>query len=289
MAADKNYSSPSFYNSSNISEVHNCTKCVEVEIQHQQVFEELSSAQLIIQMLKKESTLEGATTSNQLDERELYTTDDWEVMSTKGKKGRPDGKIQIRDNEVIRSKNRTVEMRNRYSALATDDGIQGCENNMNMCENLTRISTSMPKTNTKRDKQECIITASPQKELWKREESQPNLQSKNIAPRQYNAKGTNETYTIPTIINGRIPGKVSAMISDQTTTLLRERKLNTDKRYATRTHPNHNPLLLGDSHTRGLAERIGCSLGSSFTVTGITKPNANIKGITSPDISYLLT
>ena len=72
------------------------------------------------------------------------------------------------------------------------------------------------------------------------------------------------------------------MTSDQTTTLLRERKLNTNKRYATRTHPNHNLLLLRDSHTIGLAERIGCSLGSSFTVTGITKPNADIKGITSP-------
>jgi hypothetical protein len=40
--------------------------------------------------------------------------------------------------------------------------------------------------------------------------------------------------------------------------------------------------LIGDSHARGLAERIGCSLGNSFSVIGITKPNADIKGITSP-------
>ena len=63
-----------------------------------------------------------------------------------------------------------------------------------------------------------------------------------------------------------------------------ERKFNTDYRQATQTQPhtNHNLLLLGDSHTRGLAEMIGCSLGNSFSVTGITKPNADINGITSP-------
>jgi hypothetical protein len=41
-------------------------------------------------------------------------------------------------------------------------------------------------------------------------------------------------------------------------------------------------VLLGDSHIRGLAERIGCSLGNSFSAVGITKPNADIKEITSP-------
>ena len=71
--------------------------------------------------------------------------------------------------------------------------------------------------------------------------------------------------------------------NDVLTTLVWERKPNTDKRYAaTRTDTNHKLLLLGDSHTRGLAERIGCSLGNSFSVIGITKPNADIKRITSP-------
>jgi hypothetical protein len=69
---------------------------------------------------------------------------------------------------------------------------------------------------------------------------------------------------------------------NQRTTLLRERKSNTDKRYAYQTHTNHNLLLLGDSHTRDLAERISCSLKNSFSVTGIAKPNADIKGIISP-------
>ena len=40
---------------SNNSEVFHCKKCEEVEYQLQQALEELSSAQLIIQMLKEES------------------------------------------------------------------------------------------------------------------------------------------------------------------------------------------------------------------------------------------
>jgi hypothetical protein len=180
IAVDANSSSPRFSNKSSYSEVQKCTKCVEVYIQLQQVLEELSSAQLIIQMLKKEK--DATTTSNQLDECELYTAEDWEVKSTKGKKGSSEGKIKIRNNVVIGSNNETTEMRNRYLALATDNRIQESENKTNMCENLSRITTSMPKTNTNHTKQECINTASPHKELRKREGTRPNLQSKIITP-----------------------------------------------------------------------------------------------------------
>ena len=72
------------------------------------------------------------------------------------------------------------------------------------------------------------------------------------------------------------------MTSYQRKPLPRERKSNTDKQYATQINTKHNLLLLGDSHTRGLAQRMSCSLDNSFSVTGITKPNADIEGITSP-------
>jgi hypothetical protein len=203
-------------------------------------------------------------------------------VGNKIKKGSSEGKMKIRNNEEIESKNETIEMRNRFSALETDDEIQTSEQKKNKCENLPRIITSMPKTNTNQNKQECINTASPQKELQTREEMRPNLKSNCTTPRQHNTKGTNETYKIPTIINGRVPWEVSDRTPVKRLTSLRDRKSHTEKRYTTRIHKNHNLLLIGDSHTRGLAERIGCSLGNSFSVIGITKPNADIKGITSP-------
>jgi len=68
--------------------MRNCTKCEEVGKQLQQLSEELSSAQLIIQMLQKESTEEDASTPlHQPDEHKQYTAGEWEMKSTKGKKG----------------------------------------------------------------------------------------------------------------------------------------------------------------------------------------------------------
>ena len=44
----------------------------------------------------------------------------------------------------------------------------------------------------------------------------------------------------------------------------------------------HKILIIGDSHVRGLAEKISNHLDDSFDVCGITKPNADIESITSP-------
>jgi hypothetical protein len=100
-----------------------------------------------------------------------------------------EGKLKIRNNEVIRSKNETIEIRNHYLALATDDGKHESENKTNICENLSSITTSLPETNTKHNKQECMKTVSPQKEPRRSEETRHNLQSKSMTPRKYNAKG----------------------------------------------------------------------------------------------------
>ena len=173
-------------------------------------------------------------------------------------------------------------MSNRYSVLASDNGIHENENKTDTCVNLSRITTSMPKTNTNYNKQECTNLLSPLKELRKREESRPNLQNKSIPSRQNNFKGTNEKFTISTITNKQILQKVSITTSVQRTTLPKEMKPKTVKRHDSQIHSSHNLLLLGSSHVRGLAERIGCSLGSFFNVCGTTKPNTDIKGITSP-------
>jgi len=51
-----NCSSSRLANSLSVSEVPNCSKCVEAELQLKQVLEELNTAQLIIHMLKEETT-----------------------------------------------------------------------------------------------------------------------------------------------------------------------------------------------------------------------------------------
>ena len=67
----------------------------------------------------------------------------------------------------------------------------------------------------------------------------------------------------------------------QRTTSPPEKKFNIDKQYPKRIHTSHSLLLLGDSHIRGLTEKISCNLANSFGVMGTIKPNADIMGITS--------
>jgi len=42
----------------------------------------------------------------------------------------------------------------------------------------------------------------------------------------------------------------------------------------------HKIILLGDSHICGCSEKLADLLGNSYSVTGITKPNANLSAIT---------
>jgi len=44
----------------------------------------------------------------------------------------------------------------------------------------------------------------------------------------------------------------------------------------------HKILVIGDSHVRGLSEKISNCLDDTFSVFGITKPNADLETITSP-------
>ena len=63
---------------SNLSEVRNCVKCAELEMQLQQVRDELSSVQLITQTLNKEHVQEDTVaTSTQQMEAELEVDDSW--------------------------------------------------------------------------------------------------------------------------------------------------------------------------------------------------------------------
>jgi hypothetical protein len=59
-------------------------------------------------------------------------------------------------------------------------------------------------------------------------------------------------------------------------------KLGTSKKTVTSACRRHKILIIGDSHIRGLSEKISNSLDDSFSVTGVTKPNADIETVTSP-------
>jgi hypothetical protein len=108
-----------------------------------------------------------------------------------------------------------------------------------------------------------------------------NLQNHSLTYQPSNRK-EEETYIIPTIINGRILRKDTSKVIKQRPPLQKNMKLNTTKKTVTSACRRHKILIIGDSHVRGLSEKISNCLDDSFSVTGITKPNADIEAITSP-------
>jgi hypothetical protein len=58
-------------------------------------------------------------------------------------------------------------------------------------------------------------------------------------------------------------------------------KLNTLKKTVKPSHNKHKICIVGDSHVRGLSDKVSSGLDDDFSVTGITKLNADIEGITS--------
>jgi hypothetical protein len=53
------------------------------------------------------------------------------------------------------------------------------------------------------------------------------------------------------------------------------------------TSKKHSVILMGDSHVRGIAERLSINLGSSFNTTGCVKRNTTLSYIMSSEISAL--
>lgn len=57
----------------------------------------------------------------------------------------------------------------------------------------------------------------------------------------------------------------------------------TSKKPTTTAYIKHNIFIIGDSHVRGLSDKVSSDLDDAFSVTGISKPNADIDGITSSE------
>jgi hypothetical protein len=272
-----NCGAKSFLNNLSSSDIHNCVKCAELEVQLQQVLDELSSVQLIVEMLKKEHVQEdSAATLTQRLEAELVVDNSWKEMILKGPKRRTEGKMKL-----INSKEQIVTA-NRYEALTIESGMPGNENRMKtVCENKPRAKNNSQKENMMHTEQDCFIIKESQEELNRKTKVQHNLQNRRLSRQQTSIKEEIVTYTIPSIMNGRLARENARESVNLRTSLQKRVKLNTLKETVTIAHRRHKILIIGDSHVRGLSDKVNNGLDDAFSVTGITKPNADIEGITS--------
>jgi len=84
--AASNCNSLKYARNLNFGEVLNCSKYVEVELQLKQVLEELNTAQLIIHMLKEESTHDQHGSYSSIEPRNLIQCNQQNAVKTKENK-----------------------------------------------------------------------------------------------------------------------------------------------------------------------------------------------------------
>lgn len=243
----------------NLDISQNCSKCVEYELRLQQTIEELESVRLIIQMLRNEHIHEdGDTSSVQQSRSDLVENVSWNVIPYRSFKKQPRGKLELRDSSVNQ-----LLTANQYAVLDTESKIRGDKTNQVLVvANKISASNCNQSQNKSHNDLEFLTTRAEQDEVDINAESQPNLQNSAPLHNKLKPNAKQVTYSIPTVINGQITSNVN--------------KKNKGEAYK-----YHKIVLIGDSHVRGLTEKVKDNLNDSFNLIGITKPNANIEAITS--------
>jgi len=134
--------------------------------------------------------------------------------------------------------------------------------------------------NIKHIAQNYSITSASQGKLDPENKVEHNLQNRSLTHQLSNTK--KETYNIPTIINGRVSREGTSRPIQRRT--LQQGKMNPNITMKTVKSmcKRHKILVIGDSHVRGLSEKISNCLDDTSSAFGITKPNADIETIPSP-------
>jgi len=128
--------------------------------------------------------------------------------------------------------------------------------------------------------QNYSITSTSQETLDPESTVEHNLQKHSPTHQLSNTK--KETYNIPTIINGQLSREGTSWTMQSGTLQQGKKNLNTTRKTVKLACRRHRLLVIGNSHIRGLSEKISNCLNDSFILLGITKPNADIETITSP-------
>jgi hypothetical protein len=108
-----------------------------------------------------------------------------------------------------------------------------------------------------------------------------NLQNSKLSHQETKIKTGKGIYSIPSIVNGKSSWEDESKFVKSGTASQKREKLYTWKETVTRRQRSNKIVIIGDSHVRGLADKVSCNLGEAFNVIGISKPNADIEGITS--------
>jgi hypothetical protein len=123
---------------------------------------------------------------------------------------------------------------------------------------------------TKHIAQNYSTTSASQEKLDLESKVEHNLQNHSLTHQLSNTK--KETYKIPTIINGRLSREGTSRPIQRRTLQQGNKNLNITRKTVNSMCSRHKILVIGDSHARGLSDKISNCLDDTFSVFGITKP-----------------
>jgi hypothetical protein len=187
MADDENGTkccAASILNNSSPRDFRYCVKCAELEIQLQRALDELSSAQLIVKMLKKEYVQKDCTTSlTQHVGADSEGDISWIEVTPKGFRRRTVGNVEVLNH------NELTTTANSYDALASECTVACKKSGMkSVCENKVI-------DNSQKDKLSYI-------ERNRKTIMQHNRQNSRLICHEDKIKAGMVTYSIPSIVNG---------------------------------------------------------------------------------------
>jgi hypothetical protein len=189
--------------------------------------------------------------------------------------------MKLKDNELLNTKE-AVLTANRFTTLVTNNNTTRNEDETkSTCENTPRATDSGRKRDVKYPELVCSTTVDLQKGLNVNTNAKLNLKT-HSATQQHSYTKKEKGYPIPTLINGQTSSKDSSMSIKQTSPQQQKMKQKTTKTSVSSSCRRNKVLIIGDSHVRGLSEKIRNHLNIPLNVTGITKPNADAESITSP-------
>ena len=260
-----------------------CAKCAELEVKLQQLSEELSSVQLIIGLLNKKRA-HGMTTTTSTQEKETNREADeaWEIETYGNSKRRAESKNHQRNQELLIIGEQALVTTNRYTTLEiSSHASQNDDRLVNMHgKTIATINNDQGKKMKHTVQNPSIASITRLGNQVRGEIVEHNLQTHGLTHQLINEENK-ENRNIPTIINGRLSTENTGQTVQQGTSHQGKRNLNLINKIAKSERRKHKILIIGDSHVRGLSERIMDHLDDSYSVFGISKPNANIAAITS--------
>ena len=227
------------------SEKQICAKCPELEQQLQQILEELSSVQEIVQILRNEYIPEDSdTVPTQQIEAASGRNDVWKTTtSTRGSRIHTKGNI-----ELLNHKDQIIT-ENRYAVLGTVTDVPGNDTKWQTVQtNYPTDKNTRQLRNKRCTERDYLIMSKSQEGSIVKTKVQPNLRNPRCACKQLPLKEEQATYTIQTITNGQVSNKEVRKIVNQWTVLQKGRQHNTPKMITTSTHKKQKILIIGDSH-----------------------------------------